>query len=251
MRPLEANKIGRKGQVSSWSAGVHIHRKSKGGRSKRRYQQKNLGTNRLLAYHTQQRNFIMKRAIILLVSMGLGLSFSVERAGAASFTVQMTDSLTFSPASLSIAQGDTVTWTNVGLSSHTSTSGSPPSGDGLWASPAEGGHGAFSVTFTNFAPKAYPYFCSFHFAFGMTGTLTVTNSVSIPTPPLLVNPVWNNGQFQFTVKGKAGDSYVTETSQNFSNWLAVSTNVAPSDQFIVTDTAATNRLSFYRVRQPF
>lgn len=85
----------------------------------------------------------------------------------------------------------------------------------------------------------------------MTGTLTVTNSIAIPTPPSLEKVIWKNGQFQFTVVGKAGDTYVTETSQSFNNWLAISTNVAPSDQFTVTDPSATNRFGFYRVRQGF
>ena len=83
----------------------------------------------------------------------------------------------------------------------------------------------------------------------MTGTLTITNSAVAPTPPLLQNPLWNHGQFQFTVSGKAGNIYVTETSSNFTDWRAISTNVAATDKFTVTDSTATNHFGFYRVRQ--
>jgi len=174
------------------------------------------------------------------------LSAGTERALGGNFTVEMTGSLTFSPASLSIAQGDTVTWTNTSVTAHTSTSGSPPGGDGLWGSPILNGNAIFSVTFTN-APGAYPYFCSFHYFFGMTGTITVTNATAV-TAPSLATPVWTNGSFQFTVGGKSGSSYITERTVDFTNWTAISTNVAPSDRFNLSDTSATNRIGFYRLR---
>src|SRR5215475_5800290 len=81
------------------------------------------------------------------------LSARTGRVLGGDFIVEMTGSFTFSPALLSIAQGDTVTWTNITATAHTSTSGSPPGGDGLWGSPVLGGNGTFSVTFTNFAPR--------------------------------------------------------------------------------------------------
>jgi plastocyanin len=169
------------------------------------------------------------------------------RAVAASFTVQMTGGLSFSPASLSIAQGDTVIWTNVSAFIHTSTSGAPPTGDGLWDSSSTGAGSAFAVTFTNFAPRAYPYFCSFHYFLGMTGTLTITNAGG--ALPTLGSSAFINGQFRFTINGTAGITYVTEVSEDFSTWSAIHTNIAPADSFEFIDPSATNRLSFYRVRQ--
>ncbi len=161
----------------------------------------------------------------------------------------MTSGLQFSPAALSIAPGDTVIWTNASLFVHTSTSGIAPVGDGHWGSSSVNTGATFSVTFTNLAPQSYAYFCAFHYAFGMTGTLTITNGHA--TLPSIENPVWNNGQFQFTVNGNVGRTYITETSQDFAKWLAISTNVAPSDRFNVSDASATNHMGFYRVRIGF
>jgi len=149
----------------------------------------------------------LKTPATVLLSMGICLGLAGYRAAGADFIVKMTDSLTFSPATLTIGQGDSVTWTNVSVAFHTSTSGNPPSGDGLWSSPTESSGGAFKVTFTNFAPSSYPYFCSFHFSFGMTGSLTVTNSAATAPPASLDNPVWSEGHFQFTISGKSGNTY--------------------------------------------
>jgi plastocyanin len=162
------------------------------------------------------------------------------------YTVAMTSSDRFSPASLSIAEGDTVTWTNTSsFSAHTSTSGVPPTGDGHWASPSVNPGGSFSFTFTNLPPQSYAYFCAFHYSFGMTGTLTITNNAI--TPVTLENPIWTNGQFRFTVNGTAGRTYVTEISSNFTQWVPVQTNVAPSNRFSISDPFATGHMSFYRV----
>lgn len=165
----------------------------------------------------------------------------------ATFAVAMTSSDRFSPASLSIGQGDTVVWTNTSsFSAHTSTSGgAPPTGDGHWASPSVNPGGSFSFTFTNLPPQSYAYFCAFHYAFGMTGTLTITNNAI--TPATLENPIWTNGQFRFTVNGQAGSTYVTEISSNFTLWQPIQTNVAPANRFTISDPFATNHMSFYRV----
>ena len=189
-----------------------------------------------------------KKVALLGLWAGLALlSAGTGSAVGADFTVETTSSFTFSPALLSVAQGDTVTWTNTTATAHTSTSGSPPGGDGLWGSPVLSGNGTFSVTFTNFAPKAYPYFCSFHYFLGMTGSLTVTNATTT-TAPSLANPLWTNGTFQLTVDGKSGSSYVVERTVDLTNWTAISTNVAPSDRFNLDDTSATNHIGFYRLR---
>src|ERR1035437_5687442 len=126
--------------------------------------------------------------LMLFVTAGLLLR-SVEPARTASFTVQMTSSLTCSPSSLSIAAGDTVTWTNLFSFAHTSTSGNAPTSDGLWNSGDVPSHGVFSFTFTNFAANTYPYFCIHHYTFGMTGTLTITNSPNVPPSVAITNPV--------------------------------------------------------------
>ena len=87
----------------------------------------------------------------------------------------------FSPATLSVKAGETVTWTNDGAVAHTATSDAADSV--TWDSGALGGStpnpyggstpgGSFSFTFTK--PGTYSYHCSYHQAQGMTGTITVT-----------------------------------------------------------------------------
>jgi hypothetical protein len=102
------------------------------------------------------------------------------------------------------------------------------------------------VTFTNFAAGTYPYFCSFHYLEGMIGSLTITNAAP-PPPPFLSNAVFTNLQFQFTVQAVAGLTYVTESSSNLGDWVAISTNIAPASAFNVSDPFATNTAGFYRV----
>ena len=180
----------------------------------------------------------------LLLGLAAGL-WPASPLWAATYRVQMTGSFTFSPNTLSIGQGDTVTWTNVGAFAHTSASGTPPTHNGLWDSGSVGGSGSFSVTFTNFAPNTYPFFCAFHYPEGMTGTLTVTNG---PSPaPLLSSPSWQNGQFQFTVDGTRGQSYVIEMSPDLTSWGPVSTNLATSTRLTVVEPGASS-VGFFRAR---
>jgi len=166
---------------------------------------------------------------------------------AANYTVQMTSGDRFSPSTLSIGLGDSVTWTNASIFAHTSTSGNaPPTPNGLWDTAHVTGSGSFTVTYTNFAGGTYPFFCSIHYALGMTGSLTITNAHE--SPPLLTDPSWNANHFHFTVSGPRGQSYVTETSPDLANWLPLSTNLATSSPFTITDTTPSNHFGFYRVR---
>jgi plastocyanin len=75
----------------------------------------------------------------------------------------------FAPQSVTVKVGDTVRWTNNGVASHTTTSGTSPTGDGKWASGILSSGQPFSFTFTQ--AGTFPYFCSVHTF--MTGTVTV------------------------------------------------------------------------------
>ena len=101
--------------------------------------------------------------VLLLAGLVLFLLGSIELARAATQTVTISD-FAFSPATVTITAGDTVTWTNTDPVVHTATSttGAFDSGD-----IAQGE--SFSVTFTT--PGTYVYFCTPHPT--MTGQIVV------------------------------------------------------------------------------
>ncbi|MGW7821071.1 cupredoxin domain-containing protein [Streptomyces puniciscabiei] len=74
----------------------------------------------------------------------------------------------FSPATLRVKAGTTVTWTNQDTDAHTVTSTGP---GGPLHSPALATHGTYTHTFTR--PGSYAYVCTIH-PF-MTGTVEVTS----------------------------------------------------------------------------
>jgi len=191
------------------------------------------------------------KSFLLFVGAGLMLAWPAS-VPAGNFTVTISN-FVFTPTSLNIGQGDTVTWTNTTSILHTSTSGTVASGaehpDSLWNSGAEGPNGTFTLTFDGFAPRTYPYYCQFHaLSFGMIGSLTVTNGA---TPaPILSNPLLTNGQFHLTINGLIGQTNVLQVTPDFVNWSALSTNLALSTNFTVVDPFASNApVGFYRVLQ--
>jgi len=98
-------------------------------------------------------------------------------ARAADTGVDATNSLTFSPASVTIAVGDTVTWTVVGAAPHTVTEDG-----GAFASP-----GSFLTTgqtyqFTFSAPGTYHYHCAIHGSV-MAGTVVVEAAATATNTP--------------------------------------------------------------------
>lgn len=131
----------------------------------------------------------MKKSQLLIFLLAMGfLVLKRQPAYAANWTVSENNFL-FTPSSLSITQGDIVTWTNINpITTHTSISGSPPgTPDGVWKSGTNAPHTTFTFTF-NVAPAAYPYYCVQHLVQNMTGTVTVA-SASISTPSVsITNP---------------------------------------------------------------
>jgi glucose/arabinose dehydrogenase/plastocyanin len=119
------------------------------------------------------------RSFCLLTGLCLIGLISTSRLRAATVIVKMVD-FSFQPANATINVGDTVTWTNASPSQHTATSGAnPPAGDGLWDSGTLLQGQTYSHTFTT--SGAFPYFCVFHYGFGMTGTITVKGANLPPT----------------------------------------------------------------------
>jgi plastocyanin len=114
----------------------------------------------------------------LVVSVACSNSMSPGGSGA-SVTIQ---DFTFSPSALTIKAGASVTWTNNGPSSHTTTSDSGAWDSGTLSAPGGGGGygggtagGTYQFTFTT--PGTYHYHCKLHPPSshpGFTGTITVT-----------------------------------------------------------------------------
>lgn len=75
----------------------------------------------------------------------------------------------FSPGSIEIKAGTTVTWLNSDSFSHTVTSGTRGQPDGRFDSGSIPGGNTYSYTFDQ--PGEYEYFCEFHA--GMSGKVTV------------------------------------------------------------------------------
>ena len=120
-----------------------------------------------------------RRGVLALLLAGLVLFLlgSIELARAATQTVTISD-FTFSPATVTITAGDTITWTNTDPVVHTATSssGAFDSGD-----IAQGE--SFSVTFTT--PGTYDYFCTPHPT--MTGQIVV--KAAAPASTAAASPV--------------------------------------------------------------
>jgi plastocyanin len=99
---------------------------------------------------------------VLLAVIATSLA-AAPPARAATHAVQVNDGF-FAPANLTIAVGDTVTWTNADDSPHTVTASDAAFDSGTFDAGA-----TFSHTFTT--PGTYSYVCSFHEE--MVGTITV------------------------------------------------------------------------------
>lgn len=84
--------------------------------------------------------------------------------------VSMVDSA-FQPQDLTIKVGDTVRWTNNGARTHTSTSGTNGTPDGKWDSGDITPGNTYERVFNT--AGTFPYYCKYHVAMGMTGTITV------------------------------------------------------------------------------
>ncbi|MBI4336687.1 MAG: cupredoxin domain-containing protein [Chloroflexi bacterium] len=125
-------------------------------------------------------------ALVMLVLLAAPLgreAASAAPAQAASFSVDIRD-YAFSPDSLTVSVGDTVTWTNRDVDVHTSTSGAPFNPDGLWESGILNTGQSYARTFD--APGTFPYFCAVHpFMKGtmvVQGTAQATATSVAPTP---------------------------------------------------------------------
>ena len=99
----------------------------------------------------------------------------------------------YSPATLSVPKGDTVTWVNGDIypyGGHTATSGTVGSPDGLWDSGVVANQGdSYTLDTSTISPGSYPFFCTVDYYYGMAGTLTITGPPNVPPTVNITNPV--------------------------------------------------------------
>src|SRR5687768_12638966 len=94
--------------------------------------------------------------VVILVSV-LG---TLSPQGRAATVEVMIQNFAFSPASVRVQPGDTVTWKNLDDTGHTSTSGNSGTANGIWNSSVLGRDQTFSQAFDT--AGTFPYFCMPH-----------------------------------------------------------------------------------------
>lgn len=119
----------------------------------------------------------------LLAGFGLaGVTSASAAPTSVDVTIKQSPTMRFDPASVSINVGDTVNWTNSGFITHTVTfdpgaaqtpaDAALPAGVAPFGSESLDQDQSYAHTFT--AKGTYKYFCKFHEAMGMVGTVIVS-----------------------------------------------------------------------------
>jgi plastocyanin len=123
----------------------------------------------------------MHRGTFLLAAVVLSAGLEAR----ADQSVQIGPGLSFSPANITIAPGEKVTWSWAG-SPHSTTSDAT-SGPEVWDSGIQVLGSSFSHTFTT--PGTYPYYCKVHsFPGGTMMNGSVTVAALTPTPTITGTP---------------------------------------------------------------
>jgi LPXTG-motif cell wall-anchored protein len=121
------------------------------------------------------------RVFVLLSALAFTLVMSAGPA-LAQGSVSMEDNF-FSPAAETITVGQSVTWTNNGVSIHTATG---PGFDSGFMDPGD------SYSFTFNSEGTFDYVCTIHSSLGMVGTVTV---VGVGDPLPATGPGGRTGAF--------------------------------------------------------
>jgi len=172
------------------------------------------------------------------VSAGMMLCCRSISAWGATSIVTATGSFTFSPATLTINAGDSVTWNGLGF--HTSTSGtvagSTETPDGLWNSSANG------FTFTFPTAGTFPYYCIPHaVSFGMKGTIIVNAPANVPPTVAITSPadeITLSAPASLTLAANAADSDGGIVNVQFLQGAASLGNVAAAPFSIAVNNLA-------------
>jgi plastocyanin len=140
----------------------------------------------------------MKTYILILLFLVIGLlTMAPQGLEAATVEVQMTSGFQFVPADVTINVGDTIRWSNTAGFTHTTTSGTNCTPDGLWNATVPSGQ-TFERVFTQ--AGVFPYFCSvvYHCSlYGMVGTITVNAAatMALPQTQMVFSPAPSSAPF--------------------------------------------------------
>lgn len=115
--------------------------------------------------------------MLVLGAFGVGTAIAADHAVAISGSA-------FSPATVTVTVGDTVTWANGDQISHTATADG-----GSFDTGTLGNGDSNTVTFST--AGAFPYHCAIHPA--MTGTITVEAAAPAPASAAPTNPPTDTG----------------------------------------------------------
>jgi plastocyanin len=141
---------------------------------------------------------------LLLVGLGLGGAAAAAPAQAADVTIQ---NFQFNPTTVTIAQGDIVTWHYAGPDTNHSVTSDPGQADSWDSDPEHPPSAADHVPGSTFArtfslPGSFTYFCKVHPS--MRGTVKVTGAGGEPPPPS--TPADTTAPAITAVKAKGGQT---------------------------------------------
>jgi len=153
----------------------------------------------------------------------------------------------FVPATTNISAGDRVIWSWVG-NNHNSVSTT-----GLWASSVTNTGASFTNTFNS--AGSFPYECTIHVSFGMTGTINVSGVANSP-PAVSITNLSSGAVFaapaSITIRASASDSDGTVTNVQFrvgsvvvgnstAAPYAATTNNLPAGSYTLSAVASDNK----------
>ena len=87
---------------------------------------------------------------------------------------------------------------------------------------------------------------------GFNNSVAANALFTVRAPVVFTSDFFTNGVFELQLSGVAGKSYILQGTTDFTNWIPLSTNLAPSGGLILMDAVVTNfPYRFYRaVEQP-
>jgi len=195
----------------------------------------------------------MKNAILFASCLLASYSAFCPQASAANHVISMyyynpgVGFYYYSPSTLSVPKGDTVTWTNADtfVYNHTTTSGtSPTSLTHLWDSGTMTNKQTFTLDTSGLAAGTYPYICTIDYNLGMTGSLTVTSPANVPPSVSITNPITGAkflARANVTLMASAADADGTVTNVQFFSGASSLGNVSAAPfNFTVSSLAAGN-----------